>query len=135
MPSGMKLRTAVASAAVGLALTSAIAGSVAVAGSPPTATTAGKRNCGIQTYRSGDAVARDRVWVLRGHVTCKRARKVLRDFFAGKGKHHDKPGEGMAGVTVTVDGWTCSYFAGGGACAKGPATQPTASIESVDASV
>ena len=41
----------------------------------------------------------------------------------------------MAGTTVTVDGWTCSYFAGGGGCDKGPAKHPTHSIMSVDASL
>jgi hypothetical protein len=98
----------------------------------PSVSAAPARDCGVQSYGSG---TRDRVWVLKGRTSCKLARKVFRDFFGGKGKHHSTPGQGMAGVTVTVDGWTCSYFAGGGGCTKGPARHPTASIRSIDANL
>jgi hypothetical protein len=129
------MRTATTCAAVCLVLAVAIAVPVSAAGPSPTATVAGKRDCGVQTYRSGGSAIRDRVSVLKGHATCKRARKVLRDFFAGKGKRHETPGEGMAGVSVTVDRWTCGYFAGGGACSKGSTKHPTDLIQSVDASL
>lgn len=54
--------------------------------------------------------------VVRGHVTCRAARKVLRAFMSGRGKKHGSGPE--ANLTWTLFGWTCGHGTGGGGCIR-----------------
>jgi hypothetical protein len=75
---------------------------------------AASRSCGT-FHADGAKLA---VTILRGHVTCDKARRVLRAFFAGKGRMHEPPGGPAAQQTWTVQGWTCGYGTGGGGCIR-----------------
>jgi hypothetical protein len=88
------------------------------------ATSAQARSKSCGTFRAhGSTLA---VSVLRGSVTCATAQHVLSDFFHGKGRLHG-PINGPAYLqTWSVDGWTCGYGAGGGACIRGGNTYTTA---------
>jgi hypothetical protein len=83
---------------------------------------AGSRRCG--SFRAQGA--RFDVTVLRGHVSCAAARHALRDFLSGKGKMHGPPNGPADKQTWTVDGWTCGYGTGGGACIRSGRTYKTA---------
>jgi hypothetical protein len=83
---------------------------------------AGPRRCGI-IYSKGSTL---KVKVLHGHVTCSKARWVLKTFFAGKGTLHGPPGGPAYLQTWSVGAWSCGYGAGGGVCIRGGATFNTA---------
>jgi hypothetical protein len=69
--------------------------------------------------------ARFSVMVLQGRVRCGKARRVLRDFLSGRGQMHG-PRSGPASEQAwTVDGWTCGYGTGGGACMRRGTTYTT----------
>jgi hypothetical protein len=54
--------------------------------------------------------------VMKGRVTCRTARKVLRAFMSGKGHKHGSGPE--VNLTWTVYGWTCAHGTGGGGCIR-----------------
>jgi hypothetical protein len=56
------------------------------------------------------------VTVERGTVSCSRARRILRRFFAGHGRRHN--GRDMAHTWADLGGWRCGYGTGGGGCTK-----------------
>jgi hypothetical protein len=99
--------------AIGLAAALAVACLMVVAtkaasGSPVSAA----RSCG-HFHAQG---LRFRATIVRGRVTCKGARKVLRAFMSGRGKKHGSGPE--ANLTWTVFGWTCGHGTGGGGCIR-----------------
>lgn len=61
-------------------------------------------------------IGSESVHVLHGTTSCAHARKVFRDFFAGRGKRHQAQDE--ASSYTTVDGWRCNSGAGGTACSR-----------------
>jgi hypothetical protein len=64
--------------------------------------------------------------ILRGHVRCRMARRVLRDFLSGGGRMHGRRSGPMSERTWTVHGWTCDYGTGGGVCIHRGRTYKTA---------
>jgi len=74
------------------------------------------------SFGLGSGSVRDRfqVTVLKGNVSCRTARRVLRDFLSGKGRLHGPPGGPLSEDSWTLDGgWSCGHGAGGGACIHG----------------
>jgi hypothetical protein len=87
-----------------------------------TSAAARSRRCG--TFRAeGQTFSATR---LRGSVTCRRTRHILRDFFDGKGTMHGPPNGPAYKQWWSVDGWRCGYGAGGGACIHGGKSYKTA---------
>jgi hypothetical protein len=78
------------------------------------------RSCGSFTLRR----YRYRVSIEKGHVRCRRARSVLRNFLAGKGERHE--GRDQAHTYVIIGRWRCGYGAGGGGCIRHGRTYRTA---------
>ena len=80
------------------------------------------RSCGHFTA----AGLRFHVTIERGHVSCHRARHVLRAFMSGKGHMHG-PRNGPAAYRYwTIERWQCGHGAGGGGCIRGGKTYKTA---------
>ena len=74
---------------------------------------AAKRQCRDFFWRG----ARYKLVVNRGHVSCRKAGRVLRRFLAGHGVHH---GHGpLANQYWTLGRWRCGRAAGGGGCIRG----------------
>lgn len=64
--------------------------------------------------------AKYQVTVLKGHVRCRTARRVLRDFLNGGGTMHGPPSGPAADQYWTLPGgWKCGHGAGGGGCIRG----------------
>jgi hypothetical protein len=91
------------------------------------------------SHRSGAALTRMRpcrtfrakgtkfsATILRGEVRCRKARRVLRALLSGRGRLHGPRTGPMSEQTWTVDGWRCSYGAGGAACIHRGRTYKTA---------
>lgn len=95
-----------------------------VVGSAPAATTAAARSRSCGTFRAASQTFA--ATVLRGSVTCRRTRHVLKDFFDGRGKMHGPPNGPAYKQWWRVDGWKCGRGAGGGACIYGGKTYKTA---------
>ena len=117
------MRRCLRQAALGLVVVAIAVASTAVASAGVVPGYPHSYRCG--TFKSGGD--RFRATVLKGHVRCQTARRVLRDFFNGKGKMHG-PSSGPAYLQYwTLDGgWKCGHGAGGGACIRGGATSHTA---------
>lgn len=101
----------IAALLVGLA---AASGSMAVA--TPNYDWPGMRKCG--TFEAGY-----KIWVYAKHITCRRARRIQKEYWLAPARrrvvHHG--GTGAFGwVTLKrYPGWRCTSGAGGGNCQKG----------------
>ena len=91
---------------VALALVGAATGSVSQAAST--------KACGTLTGFYGKAKIR-----AQGNISCAAARRVFRDYFAGKGRKHQ--GSNHANSYTAVDGWKCGTATGTSGCSRGAA--------------
>ena len=66
------------------------------------------RTCGTVSSSSGAAHVR----VDRGTTSCRSARSLLRDYFAGRGVRHT--GSSQATRYTKIRGWKCPFNHGGG---------------------
>jgi hypothetical protein len=78
---------------------------------------AGRRSCGHVRAGNGSKL-RFHVTIERGHVTCHRARHVLRHFLNGGGHMHGPKNGALAEQTWTIGRWRCGFGTGGGACMR-----------------
>ena len=61
-----------------------------------------------------------RITVFNGHVSCRTANGLIREFWAGKGHHHGGPSDAQSYWTLKdYPGFRCGQGAGAGACTKG----------------
>jgi hypothetical protein len=67
-----------------------------------------------------------RVTIQKGRASCHTATRVLKDFLSGHGTFHGPRNGPASKQSYTLDGWTCGYGAGGGACIRGGRTYRTA---------
>jgi hypothetical protein len=79
------------------------------------------RECGVARTEDGGRFA---VTVLKGDARCRLARRVLRVYFSGGGRHHD--GSSSADSYVVIGRWYCGSGTGGGACRRGGTDYSTA---------
>lgn len=100
------MRNLTATLVVALTLVGAAAGSVSQAAST--------KACGTLTGFYGKAKIR-----VQGNISCATARRVFRDYFAGKGRKHQ--GSNHANSYTTVDGWKCGTATGTSGCSRGAA--------------
>ena len=67
-----------------------------------------------------------RVTIEKGRASCQTATRVLKGFLSGHGTLHGPRNGPAYKQSYTLDGWTCGYGAGGGACIRGGKTYLTA---------
>ncbi len=89
---------------VALVLVGAATGSVSQAAST--------KACGTLTGFYGKAKIR-----AQRNISCAAARRVFRDYFAGKGRKHQ--GSNHANSYTAVDGWKCGTATGASGCSRG----------------
>lgn len=82
---------------------------------------ASARACGQVSATRDNYTSRFQVKVVRGAVSCKTARHVIKAYNSGKGTLHTPPGGRVNGYTTLPGGWSCASGAGGEeGCSRGP---------------
>ncbi len=96
----------------------AIVAALFFSGLPTSPASAGMTNCG-RIRVNGIAY---KVTIYRGHVSCHRARRLIKTYGEGGGRNVRPPGTGRSGWYSILPGrWRCSSGAGGAlGCSHGP---------------
>ena len=111
-PGGFTTLASVFIAASAIACSLCVGVSQAPAAPSTASVVSAARSCGT-IHASGYAF---RVTIIKGHTSCRIARKVLRAFMSGKGTKHGSGPE--ANLTWRVYRWTCGHGTGGGGCTR-----------------
>jgi hypothetical protein len=92
---------------------------IALAALSATPTAAAERSCGSFPSQARFSPAQ-RVFIVRGEVSCHEARSIFIGLARGKGTHHG-PGFPLSEDYVTLRGWRCHSGMEVTRCIRGPA--------------